>query len=279
MTGISKYIECNDREIHFMEWGDTGKPALIMWHGLARTSRDFDDLARALAGGYRIICPDTLGRGLSQWAQDADQEYRYENYVALAVALLDGLAIDHCSWVGTSMGGAIGIAAAGGALRGRIERLVLNDIGPWVSDEGADRIAAYVGAPPVFDHLTELEGWLRSVYTPFGAQSDDFWCRMCESSYRRNDEGHITVHYDPRIAYQLTRHRGDLDQWAAYDRITCPTLLLRGEHSDILSADTALEMVKRGPRPRLEMIPGIGHCSTLRQDRDIALVRDFLAEV
>ncbi len=136
----SQYITVLDRELHYMEWGK-GADAVVMWHGLARTSRDFDDLAQHLAGRYRVICPDTIGRGLSQWSPAPEKEYCLEFYAALAAALTDALQIGKLRWIGTSMGGAIGIKVAAGALRDRITHLVLNDIGPKVADAAVARSA------------------------------------------------------------------------------------------------------------------------------------------
>src|SRR5690606_312986 len=149
------------------------------------------------------------------------------------------------------MGGLIGVTLAAGPLAQRITHLVINDIGPDIPEAGTGRIASYVGNPPVYDTMAELEEWLRSNYAPFGSNTDAFWRRMADTSCRRTDDGRITVHYDPGIVSQFTHHKTDLDVWDAYDAITARTLLIRGEHSDVLSAKIAGEMQRRGPRPRL----------------------------
>ena len=272
----STYVTAAGFEIHVTEWGDRQKPALVMWHGLARTGRDFDEAAAALCDTYFVICPDTLGRGLSSWARDFTQDYSYASFGRIAVQLLDHYRMESLRWIGTSMGGLIGVTLAAGALKGRITHLVVNDIGPDIPEAGTGRIASYVGNPPVYDTVGELEGWLRTNYAPFGNNTDAFWRRMADTSARRTNDGRVTVHYDPAIVSQFTHHKADLDVWDAYDAIEAKTLLIRGEASDVLSAGTAEEMVRRGPRPRLVTMPGCGHAPTLATDAEIALLRDFL---
>lgn len=274
----SSYVDAAGFEVHVTEWGDRQKPALVMWHGLARTGRDFDEAAEALCDTWFVICPDTPGRGLSSWAKDVRTGYSYANFGRVALAILDHYGIGTLRWVGTSMGGLIGVTLAAGALKGRITHLVINDVGPDIPEAGTGRITAYVGNPPVYDTVGELEAWLRANYAPFGKNNDAFWRRMADTSMRRTDDGRVTVHYDPAIVSQFTHHKADLDVWDAYDAIAAKTLLIRGEASDVLSAQVADEMVRRGPRPRLVTVPGCGHAPTLASDAEIALLRAFLAE-
>lgn len=277
-TPRSTYIQAAGFEIHVTEWGDPERPALVMWHGLARTGRDFDEAAAALSDTYFVVCPDTLGRGLSSWARDYTVDYSYRVFGETALAVLDHYGVGTLRWIGTSMGGLIGVTLAAGALRNRISHLVINDIGPDIPKEGTGRIATYVGNPPVYDTVAELEQWLRANYAPFGVNSDAFWRRMADTSSRRTDDGRVTVHYDPAIVSQFTHHKADLDVWDAYDAIAAKTLLIRGEASDVLPASVAGEMVRRGPRPRLEVMPDCGHAPTLASDAEIAMLRAFLAE-
>ena len=274
----SAYVDAAGFEVHVTEWGDRAKPALVMWHGLARTGRDFDEAAAALSDTYFVLCPDTLGRGLSSWARDFTIDYSYRTFGEIAVGILDRYGIGDLRWVGTSMGGLIGVTLAAGALAGRITHLVINDIGPDIPVAGTDRITAYVGNPPVYDTVGEMEAWLRANYAPFGDNSEAFWRRMTDTSVRRTDDGRVTVHYDPAIVSQFTHHKADLDVWDAYDTVTAKTLLIRGESSDVLPASVAEEMCRRGPRPRLEVMRGCGHAPTLTTSFEIALIRDFLAE-
>ncbi len=273
----STYVPAAGFEIHVTEWGEPGRPALVMWHGLARTGRDFDEAAAALADSYFVICPDTPGRGLSSWAKDPAKDYTYARFGDAAIGLLDHYGIDRMRWVGTSMGGLIGVTLAGGRLKDRISHLVINDIGPDIPTKGLDRIARYVGTPPVYDTIAELEAWLRKNYAPFGPNSDAFWRRMADTSARRTDDGRVTVHYDPQLVQLLTHHEADRNLWPAYDAITAKTLLIRGEHSDVLSAAVATEMTERGPKPELIEYQGIGHAPTLTTDAEIKVLREFLA--
>ena len=275
----SRYMRCGDYEIHYLEWGHENDPSIIMWHGLARTCRDFDVLAARLSSTYRVICPDTLGRGLSQWSRAARDEYCLDYYVGLAAELVGRLGLRHLSWVGTSMGGAIGLGAAAGALRERIDALVLNDIGPSLPAAAVERIGSYVGHPPSFDTVTEMESWMREAYRPFGWQSDEQWRSMAEHSLRRLPDGRLTLHYDPRIVEQLDTHAQDFELWQAYDSLRIPVLLLRGADSDLLPETTADAMTRRGPRARRVDFPGCGHAPALNVEAQIREIEHFLAGV
>jgi pimeloyl-ACP methyl ester carboxylesterase len=194
MKPSSHYVSCLGRELHYLQWGAQHPRTVIAWHGLARTGRDMDDIAAHLAQRYRVICPDTLGRGLSQWSPAPEKEYSLEFYCKLAVSLADQLGIDACYWLGTSMGGAIGLRLAAGEMKGRIRRLVLNDIGPKLGDSAVERIRSYAGNPPQFERLSELEKYFRTVYKPYGWLSDAQWRRLTETSARRTAEGKLTPH-------------------------------------------------------------------------------------
>ncbi|HMA89909.1 MAG TPA: alpha/beta hydrolase [Burkholderiales bacterium] len=273
---MSKYAICEGREIHYTEWGADRSEAVIAWHGLARTGRDMDDIAAHLAARYRVICPDTLGRGLSEWSAAPQKEYCLAFYARLAVSLVEQLRLERCHWLGTSMGGALGIHLAAGALKGRIRRLVLNDIGPKLGEAAVERIRAYAGNPPQFARMSELEQYFRTVYKPYGWLSDDQWRRLAETSARRTAEGKVTPHYDPNMVMQFVHHPHDYDLWEAWDAIDVPTLCLRGERSDLLLADTADEMRKRGPRAVVVTIAGCGHAPALNVPDQFALVERFL---
>lgn len=271
----SAYLDCEGRELHYVEWGAGHRETVIAWHGLARTGRDMDDIAAHLAQRYRVICPDTIGRGLSQWSPDPRREYSLAFYGRLAVSLADQLGLDHFHWLGTSMGGAIGIHLAAGALKGRIRRLVLNDIGPKLGESAVERIRSYAGKPPQFERVSELERYFRTVYQPYGWLSQEQWRRLAETSTRRTAQGKVTPHYDPNMVMQFLHHPRDYDQWDAYDSIDVPTLCLRGETSDLLLAATADEMRKRGPRAVVVTIAGCGHAPALNVPEQFALVERF----
>jgi pimeloyl-ACP methyl ester carboxylesterase len=272
----SNYLVCEGREIHYTEWGAGHAQAVIAWHGLARTGRDMDDIASHLSSRFRVICPDTLGRGLSEWSPAPEKEYCLDFYARLAVSLLEQLGIGEAHWLGTSMGGALGIRLAAGALKGRIRRLVLNDIGPKLGDAAVERIRTYAGSPAAFSRVGELEGYFRTVYKPYGWLSDEQWRRLTETSVRRTPEGKVTPHYDPRMVLQFTHHPNDYDQWEAWDAIDVPTLCLRGESSDLLLPEVAEAMRSRGPRAVVVTIPGCGHAPALNVPDQFALVERFL---
>ena len=273
---VSRYLRCLDREIHVTEWGPPDAPAVIAWHGLARTGRDFDTMATALSGRWRIVCPDTLGRGLSQWSPDPASDYCLAAYARVATALVDQLGLRRFAWIGTSMGGAIGTVAAAGPLAGRITRLLLNDNGPSLAAPAIARIRQYAGVVSAFATVTEFEQYLRTIYRPFGRLTDEQWRHMAETSLRRLPDGRIASHYDPAIVRQFSDHPDDYDLWPEYDRLTIPVLCLRGAESDLLLADTARLMTERGPRAELVTIEGCGHAPALNDAQQIGIVQRFL---
>ena len=279
----SRYLRCAGRELHFMEWGSElppDAPVLLAWHGLARTGRDMDDIAAHLSGRhprpYRVLCPDTIGRGLSQWSPRPEQEYCLDFYARLAAALLDGLGIESVDWLGTSMGGAIGVVAADGPLQGRIGRMVLNDSGPELAPAAIARIRSYAGSPSAFETVTELEQYFRTVYKPYGWLSDSQWRRLTETSTRRLPDGRVTPHYDPAMVMQFTHHADDYGRWAEWDRLTLPVLCLRGESSDLLLPESAQSMQRRGPCAEVVTVAGCGHAPALNTPEQFALVARFL---
>ena len=276
MNCSSHYLECAGREIHYTQWGAEHPATVIAWHGLARTGRDMDEIAAHLASRCRVICPDTIGRGLSQWSPAPEKEYCLEFYGRIAVSLLDQLGVRELSWLGTSMGGALGMLLAAGPLKGRIRRLILNDIGPKLGEAAVGRIRTYAGSPAQFDRVSELEQYFRTVYKPYGWLSDGQWRRLTESSARRTAEGRVTPHYDPKMVLQFTCHPQDYDLWDSWDAIDVPTLCLRGEASDLLLPEVADEMRSRGPRAVVVTIPGCGHAPALNVPDQFALVERFL---
>lgn len=277
MEPTSNYLRCAGRELHCMEWGAGHAETVVAWHGLARTGRDMDDIARHLAQRYRVICPDTLGRGLSEWSPEPAREYCLAYYTELATALLDQLGVRQCLWLGTSMGGAIGLRAAATSLRGRITKLVLNDIGPQLATAAVDRIRSYAGSPPAFATVGELEQYFRTVYKPYGWLSDAQWRRLTETSVRRLPDGRVTPHYDPAMVQQFIHHPQDYDQWEAWDTLDIPVLCLRGEASDLLEPEVAEAMRQRGPRAVVVQIAGCGHAPALNVPEHYALVERFFS--
>ncbi len=272
----SHYVSVLDREIHYTEWGAPDAPVLLAAHGLARTGRDMDDIAAHLSNRWRVICPDTIGRGLSQWSPLPDEEYCLDFYARHLTALVDALGIDQVTWLGTSMGGAIGMVAAAGPLAGRVSRLVLNDNAPALEAAAIARIRAYAGQPPSFATVTDLEAFLRVAYQPYGWISDEGWRRMTESSARRLPDGRITTHYDPAITRQFHRALDDYALWPVYESLRLPVLVLRGAESDLVARATTDRMQTVGPRARVVEIAGCGHAPALNVPAQWQLVRDFI---
>ncbi len=277
MSFTSHYIPCAGRELHYTDWGAQHSETVIAWHGLARTCRDMDDVAGHLSQRYRVICPDTLGRGLSQWSPEPETEYCLAFYVQQAMALVDQLGLQNFHWIGTSMGGAIGLVAAATALRGRVRRLILNDSGPQIADAAIARIRGYAGNPAAFASVTELEQYFRTIYKPYGALSDAQWRRLTETSTRRLPDGRVTPHYDPAMVMQFSHHTDDYLLWNEWDSLDIPVLCLRGESSDLLLPDTAEQMRQRGPQAVVVEIAGCGHAPALNTPAQYALVERFFA--
>ena len=285
------YVQCLDtRGLHRMaywEWGDPLNPrVLVCVHGLTRQGRDFDTLARALCADYRVVCPDVVGRGRSDRLTDANG-YQIPAYVADMVTLLARLDAPVVHWVGTSLGGLIGMLLA--AQRGSpITRLVLNDVGPKIQHEALLRIGAYLGMPIRWDSVDEAADYLRSISAGFGPHTREQWLALTLPMLVRDEaavEDSATIyraHYDPDIAVPFrgitaeSAAAGEALLWHAYDAIACPTLLLRGADSDLLTRETALAMTQRGPRARLHEFAGVGHAPTLVDPSQIEVVREFL---
>jgi pimeloyl-ACP methyl ester carboxylesterase len=265
--------------VAYVEWGDPrNREVLVCVHGLLRSSRDFDELARALRARFRVVCPDIVGRGDSEPLRDP-MLYAIPQYVADMVTLIARLDVETVSWVGTSMGGLIGMALA--AQPGNpVKRLVLNDVGAVLAKASLQRIAAYAGNAPAFPSIEKAEEYVRAVSAPFGPHSDAQWRFLTENWVRKQPDGSYRAHYDPRIAepFKSTMPDKDAELWPIYDAIQAPTLLLRGERSDLLSRETAAEMARRGPKAKVVEIPGVGHAPTLLHPDQIAIVRDFLLQ-
>lgn len=280
----SRYATCAGYEIHYMEWGSVDAPVVIAWHGLARTGRDMDPLAAHLADRYRVICPDTLGRGLSQWSRAPADEYCLRFYARIAADLFAQLGIAQAHWIGTSMGGAIGMVCASGlfepTLQTTIRSLLLNDVAPELAQAAIERIKSYAGKPPAFATVAELETFFRQVYAPYGWLPDEQWRLLTESSTRRLPDGRVTPHYDPAMVQQFNRPENDYSIWPHYDALNLPVLCLRGEQSDLVLRSTTVAMQTRGPGARGQLqvleVPGCGHAPALNVPEHYALVDEFL---
>lgn len=264
--------------VAYTEWGAEAAAAeprrVVCVHGLTRNGRDFDVLAAALAGDSRVACPDMVGRGKSDWLPTAEA-YGYPQYLADMTALIARLGIAHVDWVGTSMGGLIGMMMAAQP-KSPIRRLVVNDVGPMIPKAALDRIGAYAGTDPHFGTIAQVEAHIRERYAPFGALSDAQWRHMAETSVRAVDDGYALA-CDPAIgAPFLEKPLEDFEMWAVWDAIRCPVLVLRGGDSDLLTAETARAMTERGPGATVHEFAGIGHAPALMAEAQVTLVRDWL---
>jgi pimeloyl-ACP methyl ester carboxylesterase len=268
------------RRMAYWEWGDAANPrVLVCAHGLARQARDFDTLARALGDSYRVVCPDVVGRGQSDWLSDPSG-YTIPAYVADMVTLLARLDAQTVHWVGTSMGGLIGLGLAS-LPQTPIAKLVLNDVGPTIQFEALVRIGNYLGQPLRWNTLDEAADYLQTISASFGPHTREQWLALTRPMLKPDGDG-FKLHYDPAIALPFKAitpemaAAGEAMTWAAFDAIRCPTLVLRGADSDLLSHATATAMTQRGPKARLVEFARVGHAPTLVADDQIAVVREFL---
>lgn len=282
----------NQHRVGYWEWNQTGQVdhphVIVCVHGLTRQGRDFDVLAQALSHHARVICPDIAGRGQSDWLADP-MAYGVPQYAFDMLVLLTQVhaqyPIAQLDWVGTSMGGLIGMAVAGTpdlALPVPIRRLLLNDVGPRLEWSALQRIGTYVGESPRFASVEEGAAWLRVQSADFGPHTDAQWLALSEPMLRPGPEGGFVLHYDPKIAVPMqgmTQEQvaqGEALLWNLYDAITAQTLVLRGAKSDLLIAQTVQEMAQRGPKAHSATLEGVGHAPTLVQPEQVALVKEFL---
>ena len=262
--------------VAYTEWGAADNPEVVVCvHGLTRTGRDFDRLARVLAEDFRVVCPDVVGRGLSDRLA-AKEDYAYPVYCADMATLIARLQVDRVRWVGTSMGGLVGMMLAAQP-NTPIVRMVMNDVGPLVPKAAIARLRTYVGEDPRFASFAALECFVRQVYAPFGELGDDGWRELAAASGQRLEDGSYALAYDPDIAVNL--RAGPLEDammWPVWDAVRCPVQVLHGVDSDILLADTCKEMVARHPATEMVHLEGVGHAPSLMVTDQIALVRDYL---
>ena len=266
----------DDLHLAYVDWGaaDSGKVVLCV-HGLTRNSRDFDSLARHLVSlEYRVIAVDVAGRGHSAWLSDPMQ-YAVPTYAAQLAQLVQLLEIESLVWIGTSMGGIIGMILAAGD-ETFINRLVLNDVGPFVPAAALQDIQAYVGMADCFETLEELEHHLRRIHAPFGALTDDQWRHLATHSSRETKDGWV-LSYDPAIRIPFAEASSeDVDIREVWEGIRCPVLVLHGEESRLLSREVCDRMQATGPRASVVHLPGIGHAPTLTSRDQHAAISDWL---
>jgi pimeloyl-ACP methyl ester carboxylesterase len=265
-------------DIAYVDWGDQDSPHVVVCvHGLSRQGRDFDPLAKALARlGYRVVCPDLAGRGRSGWLKDPEA-YGLPQYAVDMAMLIARLGVERLDWVGTSLGGLVGMVLAG-ARGSPIRRFVINDIGPLLPWAPVRAIGARLReAPLLYTSLETAERRLREVHASFGPLTDTQWQHLTRFSFVPEPKGGWRPHYDPSIGNAFRPGRVyNVSMWRDWDAITCPVLLLRGMESDLLLVETADEMTRRGPRAERVDIPGCGHAPALLHDDQIRIVTDWL---
>lgn len=281
MERVDRFRSVEGIELHYSEWGDKSAPPVVCVHGLSRVGRDFDPIARRLANEYRVLCPDLPGRGLSEWRDPT--EYTEEALIEQMVGFCDALGLESVRWIGTSMGGGIGMALAGGPLADRITHLVVNDISPdpiHDADEDAlARINEYVPKPPTVDTVTELEAYYREIYeSRFSEMTDTEWRRFTVTAARRTDDGRITSAYDPRIVEALGETNGtETDPWAVWEEITADVCIVRGTESGILPRKPFDRMVDVQPNAETITVD-CGHAPALNTDEQIEPIVAFFDE-
>ena len=294
---VLRFVECPDPQgSHRMAWWDWGDPAarrvVVCAHGLARQGRDFDTLARALCDRapepIRVVCPDVVGRGRSDWLKDPAL-YQIPVYAGDMLVLLAALKPATLDWVGTSMGGLIGSVLAGQPglpLPTPIRRLVLNDVGPVIQWAVIERIGSYLGQTGRFETLEQAAAAMWAISTSFGPHTPEQWQALSRPMVRPHPDGSgaVTLHYDPAIALPfraLTPEaiaQGEAMAWQLYDAIRAKTLLLRGAQSDLLSPATTAAMAARGPRAQVIEFAGVGHAPTLIAPDQVDAVTRFLLD-
>ena len=260
----------------YYDWGDPANDRVVVCvHGVGRNGRDFDALAEALSPTHRVIAVDMPGRGKSDWLADPN-DYVFPTYLTTLTALLARSGAERVGWVGTSMGGLLGmtIAAQPGS---PISRLVVNDVGPAIEPAALERIRGYFGLDPTFASYDEIVRYIRTVSAPFGPLTDAQWDHMTRTNVRERPDGRWGLAYDPGIAVPFRTTAAPPNLWGLWDAIRCPTLVLRGAQSDLLSAGTAAQMAARGPKPAIVEFEGVGHAPALLSVEQIAPVVRFLA--
>jgi pimeloyl-ACP methyl ester carboxylesterase len=268
-------------QMRYQEWGDPRNPQVLLCvHSLTRLGSDFRHLAEALCGEYRVVCPDVVGRGESDWLPDPAL-YGTAQYAMDMVALLARLDVDRVDYLGTSMGGLIGLALAGRP-HSPIRRLIINDIGPHMAPAAVERIARYASAGGRFADLEQAIAYVRSIASGFGLKTAEQWRELTESAVRFDGEQWV-FRYDPAVGASLEplkiperAAQAERELWRLYEAVEGPALVIRGTESDVLSRDVAQRMTQCGPRATLAEVPGVGHAPPFFDDDQISIVRDFL---
>lgn len=262
----------------YTEWGDPdAERVAICVHGLTRQGRDFDPLAVGLVQrGYRVLCPDLAGRGLSEWLADP-ADYTLPQYASDIIMLLARCGAAQVDWIGTSLGGLLGMHLA--AMEGSpIRRMVINDVGPFLPGDVLARFGAYLNhMPKSFANFHAAEAYFREILAPYGRLGDAEWFHMTKYSIARNEDGRFRLLIDPELGRPFRSMLSfSVSMWRQWDAMTCPVLVLRGEHSDLLTRDVAYAMTQRGPRAKVVEFPDVGHAPALMDHRQVGTIGHWL---
>ncbi len=278
-----RFVTVEGLEVHYSEWGWENDEVVLCVHGFSRPGRDFDPLADALSDSYRVLCPELPGRPLSEWSDDPEADYDMAGSNRIIGAFCEKLGLTDVRYVGTSMGGSLGIYAGANELQGTMSRLVVNDSGPGqlegetIEDEGIERIVSYLSSPPSFDALTQLEAYFRENYAPFSEMTDEEWRRFTLTAARRMDDGTVTPDYDTAAVDPYFADPNRTQLWEQWDALDVPTLVLRGEDSDVLLPEVAAEMERRRTDCTLIEVQDCGHAPSLNVPEQIQPIRAFFS--
>lgn len=271
-----EFVRVRELDIAVRIWNPNAPRTLIAWHGLARHGGDFSELAQQLGDKWRIIAPDTPGRGLSSWSLFPAHDYLYSHYITVALGVLDHFELQQVDWLGTSMGGLLGMLLAADPQHSkRIKRLILNDVGPELNKQGLIALSSYFGVAHRFSNFADFQTELKQHYASFGLTQEKEWRELALSSARRLPDGSWTYHFDPRIGEQFI-HDTPRDMWKEWANIRCPVMVIRGADSTLLDADTLTRMAKVQPSLKTLTAANCGHAPMLNQPEQVAPLHQFL---
>jgi len=271
-----EFVRVRELDIAVRIWNPDAPRTLIAWHGLARHGGDFEALAHQLGSEWRILAPDTPGRGLSSWSLFPAHDYLYSHYITVAFGVLDHFELQQVDWLGTSMGGLLGMLIAADPQHSkRIKRLILNDVGPELNPQGLIALSSYFSVAHRFNNFADLQAELKQHYASFGLTHENEWRELALNSARRLPDGSWTYHFDPRIGEQFV-HDTPRDMWKEWANIRCPVMVIRGAESTLLDAETLPRMAKAQPSLQMLTVANCGHAPMLNQPEQAAPIRQFL---
>lgn len=272
------FVKHSFGESHLIEWGSMDDPVVLLVHGLGGQAANYLELAEHLSNHFRVLSIDLPGRGKSSWLKGSGKEYCFDVYESVVLQVLDHLSIDSFSWIGTSMGGALGYRMVSGALRERVKKLVVNDIGPLLPESVVPQIITATSAMPKCSSMEELAKTVAGGFEAMAMapRSLDYWMQRARHYGRRGDDGLWTLHYDPKVVRQLVDHRQDYELLQEFESIEIPILVIRGGSSEVLTDSAVEEMKVRNRMCEILIIDGYGHAPLLDDPSDLAVIDSFL---